>query len=845
MIQAEAPLDASPTHRRRWPALATRPAVSGMAIATLLLALAMPVLAADEPAHPGLTMEARALMGGNVRPGAWAAINVQVTNDGPSLTGELRVRSPQAGRSVYGLPVELPGTSRQLYTLYAQPPLFGTLVHVDLVSGGRTVLTQQVPVKTHDAYAPIIAVVAERPEGLLGGVGTAAREMIGRGFEVRPASVITITIADLPPRVQAWSAIDRLIWQDVDARQLSAEQLEALRLWLSAGGRLIVLGGTTGIGTVSGFPADLLPFTPAGTVDVGAADLGGMLGAPPAGVTSAPALAGTLRDGTVWARSGEHVIAAQSDVGQGTVTLVGINPAEAWLSDSDGGRSLWRRLLPAGTGAQVNVLNLADDSVFVGVLNSLPSIDLPPIEQLFLLLFAYVALIGPVNYLVLRRLDRREWAWVTMPALVAIFAVGSYGMGASLKGSDVIVNEVAIVRAGEGTDRGLGQVYVGIFSPSRRTFDVRVLERALLTTPATEMQSGQPSQPLDILIGETARVRNFEVGFGLLRAFRAESATPAPLIEADLRLTRGSVAGTVTNRSDAVLEHAAVAYAGGVAVLGSLEPGESAEVDIDTAVFSGVQLSERIFGATFPTDEAGARTAYTRRAVIDQISNYSAGIAGTNGGPMLIGWRPGAVLDIELVGEEPNRVGDSLYLVLLSMALDQEAVFHDQMMVKTVIENTAGEGFIEGNSYYLGRGAMVVEMRPGTFNGRLAVQSLELSMTQSEVLSMRGTGTPISPLPAAEQPDQDDPVGPPDGAGGGGGGVIEPRMDMPNMQLLDHTTGLWVEFPRFSNGRAYLIEQPGRYVDDGGRVLARLVNRAGVAEQNYFSLLVRLAGTVE
>jgi hypothetical protein len=76
------------------------------------------------------------------------------------------------------------------------------------------------------------------------------------------ATVITLTIADLPPRVEAWAAIDRLIWQDADASNLTATQLDALRLWIGAGGRLTILGGTTGGGGIRPLGADLLPFDP-------------------------------------------------------------------------------------------------------------------------------------------------------------------------------------------------------------------------------------------------------------------------------------------------------------------------------------------------------------------------------------------------------------------------------------------------------------------------------------------------------------------------------------------------------------------------------------------------------
>ena len=98
------------------------------------------------------------------------------------------------------------------------------------------------------------------------------------------------------------------------------------------------------------------------------------------------------------------------------------------------------------------------------------AVALPPIQGLIALLGAYILLIGPINYLVLKRLDRREWAWVTMPALIVAFAVAAYGFGSLLRGSEVIVNEVAIVRGAPGATEGTAQAYLGVFSPSRGTY---------------------------------------------------------------------------------------------------------------------------------------------------------------------------------------------------------------------------------------------------------------------------------------------------------------------------------------------------------------------------------------
>ena len=66
--------------------------------------------------------------------------------------------------------------------------------------------------------------------------------------------------------------------------------------------------------------------------------------------------------------------------------------------------------------------------------------------------------------------DTDDLVPVFMPALIVVFAVGAYGIGSFLRGSDVIVNEVAIVRGAPGATEGTAQAYIGVFSPSRGTY---------------------------------------------------------------------------------------------------------------------------------------------------------------------------------------------------------------------------------------------------------------------------------------------------------------------------------------------------------------------------------------
>src|SRR4029078_5679772 len=124
-----------------------------------------------------------------------------------------------------------------------------------------------------------------------------------------------------------------------------------------------------------------------------------------------------------------------------------------------------------------------DDSQIVQAAAQLPNLALPPVGGLIAILVVYILLIGPINYLILKRIDRREWAWVTMPALIGAFAVGAYAFGSLLRGTNVLVNEAAIVRGAPGATEGLAQTYLGVFSPTRANYHIRFPGGALLSPP--------------------------------------------------------------------------------------------------------------------------------------------------------------------------------------------------------------------------------------------------------------------------------------------------------------------------------------------------------------------------
>ncbi|MEI7745020.1 MAG: hypothetical protein WCK58_14885, partial [Chloroflexota bacterium] len=441
------------------PRPAIRAAASLAMLALLLLGLAAPVLVV---ADGGPTMTARALLQGHVRVGSWFAIAVDLENAGPTVTGELRVSGGMDSRVQFSTPAELATGSRKEYLLYAQPPTFGGNMKVQLIAGGQVVSQATVAIALADQWQTVVGVVSENPARIVGEI-----HLLPSQNGSNPV-VMPLAPADLPERLQAWSGIDRLVWQDTDASALTPGQLASLRGWVAGGGRLVIVGGTAGADSLNAFPDDLLPYRPTSVLDIDPSALRPVLGSVPAGATTLTAYAGDPGAGRPLATSGDRVIAADRKVGNGTVTVLGFDPTTSWIASGDTvDTALWRRLLPVRSGGTVS---LSDDSQIVSAVTNLPSLALPPLAGLLVLLFGYIILVGPVNYVVLRALDRREWAWVTVPVLIAVFTAGSFGIGSVMRGTDVVVHEVAIVRGAPATEAATVQSYLGIFSPTRATY---------------------------------------------------------------------------------------------------------------------------------------------------------------------------------------------------------------------------------------------------------------------------------------------------------------------------------------------------------------------------------------
>lgn len=763
-------------------------------VALLLVVLALALAASPVRAASSVNVEARALLDGRYAFGGWAAIAVTLVNEGEPTEGYL---SAETRSGVMRRFVEMPAGARKAVTLYVQPEAFQRRVTVRYEEPNGTV-EAVVEVRVLEQTSGVAAVIGDGAGNL--------RPQLTATDDGRPEP-ISLTAADLPERPEPLDGLDGIVWA-ADSTPLSDGQRRSIARWLADGGQLVVLGGADWQARTAAF-ADLLPAAGLAATDgVAQAELAAW-----AGVDEPPAPEATVAAGTLHPEARALVVAddgtpliSMRPIGAGRVIYLGTDLATEGHRGWTGAPVLWSRLLPSSAAIE-QFWGMPGPEEAEGAmsqaLGNVPALEVPPAELLLAVIVGYILLIGPISYVVLRRLDRRELAWVTAPVLVLLFSACSYGIGSQLKGGEVIVNQISLIRSSTAGSSATVQAYAGIFSPERETFDLTVQADALMAQlrPA-QMPNQRPSSVVVADQGDPARLRGLSIGVFGFEGIRADAIIEhEPALSVEWRHDDGNLVGTVTNVGDEALTDVAyVSTAGGVMV-GDLGPGETDTFTL-RANLNGSSASDGIYGfGGFGGEGERERTVMLRRQVIDSLVGYGGfmpgmDLASTSGrGPYLVGWRstPGP-LPIEVEGLVTQRLHHAVEVVAVRpLPASGEITVGPGQMAISIREQ-------EGDVGDAGPGMVLITNGSAVFSIALPLELSGMVPEEVEIIAGPDPGMVIT-----EE--------------GGFGGFWQPGFQL---EVRDPRSGDWVLLGDLSQQNRFEIDDPTMAMSDTGRIDVRV-----------------------
>lgn len=632
----------------------------------LALVLCFAVLAGS-PGHAAaqagpITLNVIAGYDEHYRTSQWFPVIVEVANDGSDVRGLLEWRFPGLGDSaVYQEEIDLPRGARKRLTMYVVSNSFARSGEVRLLENGNVLETQIVRLTPIDPGQLMVAVVASDP--------TLLNSLAGMQFDVvGDVNVVHPDVADLPDNAIGMSGLDILFLHDVNTGNLDPAQLEALRLWVLLGGQLVIGGGINAEQTLAGV-GDMAP------VELGAlrpdVSLDSLLRLnPPQGqVGQLPAT--TVNE--VQLRADAQVLddaglLAERRHGAGRVVFAAfdLNALRAWQAEA----LFWSQIVgPLPTFDPAASYRWQNDDVMRNALQ-LPELSLPSFWVLLLFLGGYVLVIGPVNFLVLRRIGRSDLAWVTTPVLVVVFLLGTYLVGVVLRGTDAQVTQLAVVQSFEGETQHKVTAFNGIFSPNRREYLIGFPARSLVSYGRDRFGSSTADTPI-VYTESATEVRDALIDVSALRTFASESTVDGgAAVSSSLSRSARTVEGTVRNTGERVLENVVVVWGDSALQLGTLQPGEERQVTLrnDQRNFPG--------GIALNNDDEGLFDR--ERVLLELFDGNMFGFSGPGAvnvwpdggmpdtqGIYVLAWQATPTVDVQLGGTNSSERGDTLHMIRL------------------------------------------------------------------------------------------------------------------------------------------------------------------------------------
>lgn len=522
----------------------------GWFLMVMLLALMPAHAGAQKPS--GIEWEVTPVFGQKYHPSEWMPLRVQVSNDGTDRRLDVHVGN-------FSTTLDVPGGSQKETILYVQ---LGQTTQIPMALYENEAKLDTGTLRLDPVSSPIIATLLDK----------AMPRIVGFEF-------INMTTSDMPTSEFGLSTLDGMVVAEQQWNELSGAQQTAIQNWVADGGTLIVVTTAT-----NGLPEALKPAASSNPVTIGGARFASSLGYEQA----APDLAGV----NLTPSDGSHVIASdqaqpilvQRSVLEGKVIASAIDVTDQSLLGWRGVGALWERMVQRSAASPwsgpFETTNSLRDGMAIGYLNNLSSLDLPPLRTLLILLGIYILLAGPINYVILRWRDRMAWAWITIPLLTAIFAVLAYGIGARQRGTDIIINELAIIN-GNGTKNATMQGYAGIFSPVKADYRLTA-EANTLVRPLSPNGFTPPGNAQNAIYSQNPNeIPKMTVNQWTMESFAFErTINTAPTLKYDLTLDGSVVRGTVTNTSDQTLSDAVLVMFGDFQKIGTLKPNEERTIEI-------------------------------------------------------------------------------------------------------------------------------------------------------------------------------------------------------------------------------------------------------------------------
>ncbi|MPM36904.1 hypothetical protein SDC9_83508 [bioreactor metagenome] len=387
---------------------------------------------------------------------------------------------------------------------------------------------------------------------------------------------VTYLNADsFPDNSELLGTFSAIIIDDFHSESLSDIQKTALLNWVEDGGILIIGTGLNADKTLKG--------------------LDSVFSYSINGYDKAMCFAGTANvanilvpDSNVLDSAAGKALTQSLDTGDGKIIVhsfeLGEDPVASMSGIVDYLSIYYRNILPGKFSAQRNYNYYPNQ---ISSINRLPSIEKGQLMTLFGILAAYIVVVGPICYLVLKKMDKREKGWAVIPGIAVIFTGVIFAISANSYQKDALLNFMSFTDFNSKSPET--NVSVGLRTPDKGNITLLINDNLFLndnsdyyydnySTASTDTDKCLYSVKTD---DSSTSVTYYDQSSWQSNALNTTIACDAmDKIDGNFTVEGSNIVGKITNNMDFDLIDVVVGFGGQYQKVGYIAAGDTLDVSV-------------------------------------------------------------------------------------------------------------------------------------------------------------------------------------------------------------------------------------------------------------------------
>lgn len=557
------------------------------------------------PAAAEIVIEARVGFHGVFQLGRPFPLEVELANSGGPAEGKLDVQVWKSGAIKGGAPypvkyrreVFLAAQSRKTVQLTVDPDFISRPLTIQFTSAAAKA-SREIDLRRNFSPAPVLLLVNDN--------GSMPALALGPTPQSR---LVSLSLNELAPDARALLGVSHVIFYDQSLRELSRPQVLALDTWLSAGGRLVILGSLNYALYQEPVISRFLPVRVSGARRIAFTPAAGKSETARA-IADVWAQVSVPVNGEVRAESQGVPVLVEAARGRGRVIYLSLDVGRPPLSHWPGLPKFLQSLLAAGGANEPGARAEWNDTIFTQLITSPTFISTyVPYGSLFLVIVVYLLAIGALSWLWQRR---RLATTQTLAALAFLVTAGSAGgyvyfsSGGHIP-DGVLLSSTVLESGVEGVVEA--QSNLALFSTQSRRYNLQMERGWMEFTPLSNRP--REAQDAPVLSQEGGGVSRFQLPLREwdYRLFRLRFVDRFPL-RAEFNVQGDKLTLKIDNQSGKDLFDCALLLPGQRHLLGEIRRGARLDREFSLAPIqsAGASASGRMESVNFREVSFGNKT---------------------------------------------------------------------------------------------------------------------------------------------------------------------------------------------------------------------------------------------